>query len=283
VERVCYFHAGCPDGFGAAWAVWKAWGEDARYVPRGHERDPMRRSHVGETVVFVDIAPDNEYLRELADGAARVIVLDHHLTARDRYASDPGVENLVVANGHEVVFDLDHSGAVLAWSWFHPDEEPPSLLSYVEDQDLWNWKLPWTEAVNAAIGSHERDFATWERLASMPAEELAREGEPILRAQRAEVQRSLLAAHPVTVGELRIEAANSPLHRSHIGHELAKRAAFGHPIGLVYRTTGRQVDASIYSIGDVDVSEVARRYGGGGHRNASGFSVPLQRWIEEFC
>ena len=70
---------------------------------------------------------------------------------------------------------------------------------------------------------------------------------------------------------------------SYIGHELAKRAAFGHPIGLVYRVTARRVDASIYSIGDVDVSEIARRYGGGGHRNASGFSVGLAEWLESFC
>ena len=25
-----------------------------------------------------------------------------------------------------------------------------------------------------------------------------------------------------------------------------------------------------------------QRYGGGGHRNASGFSVPLRRWLEQF-
>ena len=66
-------------------------------------------------------------------------------------------------------------------------------------------------------------------------------------------------------------------------YELAKRAAFGHPIGVVYRLVGRTVEASIYSIGDVDVSAIARRYGGGGHRNASGFSVPLRRWLDEFC
>jgi hypothetical protein len=85
VDRVCYFHAGCPDGFGAAWSVWRAWGTDARYVPRSHDVDPPRRPHVGSTVVFVDIAPDNEYLRQLADEAAHVLVLDHHWSARERY------------------------------------------------------------------------------------------------------------------------------------------------------------------------------------------------------
>ena len=125
MDRTCYFHAGCPDGFGAAWSVWRAWGDDANYVPRGHERDPSQKPHVGGTVVFVDIAPDNESLRMLAEHAARVIVLDHHLTARDRYQSDPGVENVVDAGGHEVIFDLDHSGAMLAWQYFHPTRRRP--------------------------------------------------------------------------------------------------------------------------------------------------------------
>jgi nanoRNase/pAp phosphatase (c-di-AMP/oligoRNAs hydrolase) len=28
---------------------------------------------------------------------------------------------------------------------------------------------------------------------------------------------------------------------------------------------------------------VAQRFGGGGHRNAAGFSVPLERWVAEFA
>jgi len=283
VERICYFHAGCPDGFGAAWSVWKAWGDGARYVPRGHESDPPRNPHVGGTVVFVDIAPDNEYLRQLAEDAAHVVVLDHHLTARERYQADPGVENVMDDGGHRVVFDLAQSGAVLAWRHFHPGAATPPLLAYVQDQDLWQWALPRSEEVNAAIGSHQRQFAVWDALAARSPDELAREGEPILRAQRAELLRVLQSVHPVTVSDHRVEAVNAQQNRSHLGHELAKRAAFGHPIGLVYRVTGRQVDASIYSIGEVDVSAIARRYGGGGHRNASGFSVPLLRWLDEFC
>jgi hypothetical protein len=136
--------------------------------------------------------------------------------------------------------------------------------------------------VNAAIGSYRRDFSTWNDLAQRPWQELADEGVPILRAQRIEIERSLHLAHPVAVGTRRIEAVNALHHRSAIGHELAKRAAFGHPIGLVYRVAGSQVDVSIYSIGEVDVSAIAADFGGGGHRNASGFSVAIKIWLDQF-
>lgn len=283
MQRTCYYHAGCPDGFGAAWAVWRAWGDNARYVPRGHDELLPPDAHEGEYVVFVDIAPKSGELRCLTERAARTVVLDHHLSARERYAAEPELENLVRAGGHQVVFDLNHSGAMLAWLHFHPERPPPELLRYVEDQDLWRWKLPRSEEINAAIGAHSRDFEEWEELAARAPEDLAAEGEPILRAQRAEIERALQLAHPVTVAGRRVEAVNALHHRSHIGHELAKRAAYGHPIGVVYRVSGRSVDASIYSIGDVDVSAIAHRHGGGGHRNASGFSVGLEAWLRDFC
>ena len=100
-----------------------------------------------------------------------------------------------------------------------------------------------------------------------------------MRAQQVEVERAASGAHPLLVCGRRIEAVNATHCRSLVGHELAQRAAFGVPWGCVYRVSGDRVDATLYSIGDVDVAEVAQQLGGGGHRNAAGFSVPLARWL----
>jgi hypothetical protein len=282
VSQVCIYHAGCPDGFGAAWAVWKAWGDEARYIPRGHE-DPLRARDIeGNQVVFVDIAPPPESLRQLADRADQITILDHHVSARDRFESDPGLCNTFQRSGHAVHFDLGHSGAILAWRHFHLDDEIPALLRYVEDQDLWSWKLPDSEEVNALIGSHPRSFDVWDQLAATPVEQLAAEGAPILRSQRIEVEQALRHAHPVSLGRIRVEAVDSRCHRSRIGHELATRARYGTPCGVVYRLTGTQVDVSIYSLNDFDVSKLAASFGGGGHRNASGFTVTLEEWVKQF-
>lgn len=282
VNRNLVYHAGCPDGFGAAWAAWRSWGDDARYIPRSHDDgfDPDRFE--GELVVFADISLANDLLLAVGEVAAQVIVLDHHLTAQQSFAADPSVENRMSAAGHVVHFDLNHSGAILSWNHFHPNEPPPELLLYIEDQDLWNWKLPYSEEVNAAIGSHPRTLEAWTEMAARSVPDLAAEGAPIVRSNRVEVERALTHAHPVAIGTERIEAVNALHQRAAIGHELSKRARFGKPWGLVYRVTGAQVDCSIYSTGDLDISEVAARYGGGGHRNASGFSVPLRVWTEDF-
>jgi hypothetical protein len=263
--------------------VWKAWGADGEYRARGHD-DPVRAHELaGAEVVFADNAPPNSALRQLGERAARLVVLDHHVSALLRYRSDPELDRKLAARGHLVHFDLEHSGAVLAWHHFHPDAELPPLLAYVEDQDLWRWKLPDSEAVNAAIYSHPRQLEVWDELARAPIERLVAEGIPIARAQRMEVERALLGAHPITVGGLRIEAVNALFHRALIGHELALRALHGPPCGAVYRLSGRGVDCSLYSIGDFDVSTLAARYGGGGHRNAAGFHVSLEEWQERFA
>lgn len=282
MRRVCIHHAGCPDGFGAAWAVWRAWGDDADYVSRGHD-DPFRpESFTDKHVVFVDIAIPNEPLRRLGELAAQVVMLDHHVSNRDHFDAEPSLAGTLAAEGHVVRFDLSHSGAVLAWQHFHPELPVPPLLCYVQDQDLWNWKLPRSEAVNAAIGSYSRRFDTWEALAKRPIEALADEGESIVRAHETDVRRLLRTSHPVAIGAKRVEAVNSPLLRSRIGHALALRAKYGVPWGLLYRVSGDRVDVSLYSIGDLDVAVIAREHGGGGHRNAAGFSVRLTEWLARF-
>lgn len=282
MRRFCFYHAGCPDGFGAAWAVRRAWGEAARYEPRGHDDELPLGELRGATVVFVDLAPPNAALRALAGVAGRLVVLDHHVSSRDRVHAEPGLAETLRGEGHLVHFDLAHSGAVLAWQHFHPGAGLPPLLAYVEDQDLWRFALPRSREVNAAVGSYPRRFEVWDRLAELAPEKLAEEGAPILRAQQAEVERALTGAQPIWIAGLRIEAVNAPFLRAQIGHELASRAAHGTPAGAVYRLVGQRVDVSLYSVGDFDVAALAGRFGGGGHRNAAGFSVPLESWAREF-
>src|SRR5262249_12491391 len=175
VRQVCFYHAGCPDGFGAAWAVWRAWGDEGRYVPRGHEDGFDPWAFDGDVVVFVDIAPPPEALGALSEVAAQLVVLDHHVSARDRYAENGGFDALHVSRGHRLLFARGPSGGMPAGP-HSPAPPAPPLLRYVEDQDLWSWELPDSEAVNAAIGSYPRDFATWSALAARSADELAAEG-----------------------------------------------------------------------------------------------------------
>jgi hypothetical protein len=282
MKRACIYHAGCPDGFGAAWSVWTSWGGEGNFVARGHEDHVKPEEFEDNLVAFVDIAPRNDELRDLAEYASQVVVLDHHVTARARYELDPELGRALDREGHEILFDMNHSGAVLSWNYFNADTPVPDLLRYVEDQDLWSWALPDSDAVNAAIASYPRTFDDWTRLANRPISELVAEGTPIVRANRVEVERIVRHAAPLAVDSRRVESVNSATNRSAIGHALAERKTYGEHWGCVYRIDGNRVHATLYSIGDFDVSRIATSLGGGGHKNAAGFTVSLAEWVRDF-
>lgn len=70
-------------------------------------------------------------------------------------------------------------------------------------------------------------------------------------------------------------AANCPPHlTSDVGHELATQSG---TFGLCWCLSkeGMVAKCSLRSNGDYDVSAIAKAFGGGGHRNASGFEVPV--------
>ena len=74
MKRNLIFHAGCPDGFGAAWSARRAWGDDARYIPRSHDDDFDPERFEGELVVLADISLTNPQLRRLGGVAAELLV-----------------------------------------------------------------------------------------------------------------------------------------------------------------------------------------------------------------
>ena len=98
-----------------------------------------------------------------------------------------------------------------------------------------------------------------------------------------EVERAMKHVGVLRVGGRQVECVNATVNRSAIGHELAKRARFGDAFGCVYRIQGRQVHATLYSIGDFDVAQICAALGGGGHRNAAGFTVSLEDWLADFA
>ncbi len=57
MRRVCFYHAGCPDGFGAAWSVRRAWGDGASYVQLSSQRGVKHiRVREGRVRVGHDVA-----------------------------------------------------------------------------------------------------------------------------------------------------------------------------------------------------------------------------------
>lgn len=263
------YHGNCPDGFGAAWAAWKKLGDAATYLPVQHDL-PMPELEAGAQVYIVDFSYPADVLQPLSELMHSIIVLDHHKTAQEGLAGLPHLDELEAGQGNiGVLFDMEKSGAMLAWEYFHPNEPVPELIRYVQDKDLWQFKLPDSKAFSAGLSSYPFDFEFWDTL---DIKQLKQEGHIILRMSNNLVERLMDRVYWRDLGGYHIPVVNSPFFGSDLGHTLCQRFPEA-PFAASY--SDKDANKRIWELrseGDFDVSAVAKQLGGGGHRNAAGFT-----------
>ena len=108
----------------------------------------------GRDVYILDFSYKRDGLNLLCDQAHQVTLIDHHITAEREFT---GLER----DNFSVFYDVKKSGAVLAWEFFH-QQAIPQLLLHIQDQDIWQFKLDNTRAVNAALRSSPMQFSLWD-------------------------------------------------------------------------------------------------------------------------
>ncbi len=270
-DIVVIYHADCRDGFGAAYAAWKKFGDTASYLPVRTQSEPPA-GLVDKTIYIVDYSYDAVTLNHLLATNRTVVVIDHHQSSEAAVTSFP-----------QNVFDQNHSGAVLAWQYFHPGTAVPELLQQVEDHDLWRFALPENREFNTALGQYEMSFPVWDALvAELAASEANRvnfvaKGALIAKFEDRLVENLLRFKERVIFEGHEVWAINaSRIYRSILGNKLAElnEADGGIPLGIVYYHNDGKVSISLRSKGAVDVAEITEKYGGGGHKHAAGINVP---------
>jgi len=264
MKTIVIYHASCSDGFCAAWLLHKVY-PDAEYMPMQYG-DPV--PVIRERQLFiVDFSFPRDDLIEL-NTHNDLVVLDHHTTAQ------------VNCEGLDFcTFDMDKCGAELTLGYVKDkynipiDNNVQTLVDYVGDRDLWKWKLPKSKEVNAAIRSYSFDFDVWD---TFTINNLMSDGEAIERYRRGLIQNHVKHAQTVSFAGYTVQMVECTTMEvsSEIGHEICD----GYPFGIIYsnKYDKRIRTYSLRSNGDgVDVSEIAKRFGGGGHKHAAGFSLPL--------
>jgi oligoribonuclease NrnB/cAMP/cGMP phosphodiesterase (DHH superfamily) len=263
------YHGNCADGFSAAWCFWRKYRDGADYVAGVYQQPPPCTDL--RDVFLVDFSYKRAVVEQMLNTAASVTLIDHHKTAVEDLA---GLEN-VYDRFHKFT-DLDRSGATLAWDFLFPDEPRPLLLGHVEDRDLWRFKLPGTREIQANVFSYGYDFATWDRLMAADQVELLKmtvAGAAIERKHHKDIAELVaVCKRRLPIGGFAVWAASLPYTlTSDAGHLMAQ----GEPFAACYWDTADGRVFSLRSTDDgMDVSEVAKRYGGGGHVHAAGFKVP---------
>lgn len=267
MKPLVIYHGNCADGFGAAW-VFKRFGDREYDFHAGVYQNPPPDVD-GREVYLVDFSYKRAVVEQMREKATRIVLIDHHKTAIEDLA--PLIESRAI----ESLTSLDHSGAILAWQWFNGNglhDTAPKLLHHIEDRDLWRFALPGTREIQANVFSHPYDFAVWDELMERPVDELIAEGRAIERKHFKDIDElTQVVTRRMVIGGHNVPVANLPYTlTSDAGHKLAK----GEPFAGCYWDTPDGRVFSLRSQDDgLDVSEIAKQYGGGGHAHASGFRV----------
>lgn len=301
------YHGNCNDGFGAALVAWLYFGKQldtgAVYLPVYYGQ-PVPQMQEGCDVFIVDFSYPAKDLLDLAAKQNKVVVLDHHATAQADLAPDkfPGaavVDGVVHVNNLAIQFDMSKSGAVLAWEYFFPGQEVPLLIQYIQDRDLWKFEMVNSRAVSAYLQTREMDFNVWERimreithtadqqeifragaaclkLKEQMVDSMARNGFPMLFDMNVTPPRIVWSTSPKCFdGQFIVPTANATCFFSEVGERLlelhpeAQFAAY-----YLDRADGRR-QWGLRSRAEFDCSIIAKAFGGGGHKQAAGFTADM--------
>ena len=270
------YHANCPDGFSAAWAAWKKFMDTADYMPVEHQTPPPELKD--KIVYLLDFSYKAEVMKKIAKENKELFIIDHHITAEKeikllvRSAKLPATYNLQLTT----ILEMDHSGSYLAWKHFHPTKSVPKIIQYVEDSDLWRFKKTHTKEVTMILSMEPFTFKAWDKFAKKlekkkALNEIIKKGKNISDYENSLVQRIASKAVSVEFENHKVSAVNSPILISEIGNELIQRNP---PLGIVWYADGNKIKVSLRGNGNIDLSKIAEKYGGGGHKNAAGFKLP---------
>lgn len=263
MKNIVVLYHGDEDGFAGAWVAWKKFKEKAQYREAIYNSPPPKDLR-GKEIYFIDFCYNEKaYMEKVLRENKRVVVIDHHASQK---------ETMKIAT--ETIFNNSHSASVLAWKYFFPGRKTPNLLTHIEDMDLWKFKKKNTREIIASLDTYPFDFRIWDKIVSdfeRPAvmEKYLKEGRAIVKYQDKLIADLAEGGTEVIIGGRRAVSVNSPILQSEIGNYIWKKKG---KIGLIWNSKNGRVKVGLRSRAGVDVSKIAKKFGGGGHKQASGFS-----------
>lgn len=275
---VIYHGRNCPDGFAAALAAWLYYEGQAEFLGLDHGDIKSLEDLpevAGRAVYILDFSFSEPLLREIEARAAKLVLLDHHLSAAEK------LTNFKCRCG-VFHFDMKKSGSRLSWEFFHPQTPVPKLIRFVEDRDIWAWQLPDSAAFLASLDMEPFDFVRWKTIAGFDATQLAAY---IERGRAMDEKFSKLAeliaegAQPLTFNGITGLMVNAPgVFHSLVGDLLCQKSG---TFALLWSVDKNAVvKCGLRSKPGFSCIALAESMGGGGHAQACGFKMPTVRVAE---
>lgn len=259
---LCIYHKNCLDGRGSA-AVVARKEPDCEFLAMQYGTKRPRVE--GRKVYMVDFGLPAEEMRAIRAEASEFIWIDHH-------ASQLGVQKQLGWG----TLDTGECGTSLTWKVLFPGLQPPPVVAYIRDKDLWLWQLPDSRAIAAGLeAAFPKDLFTGLLEADLAL--MAERGRPIVAAQVARIaelaKRGVVINDPYGQRGKRALAVITKADFNDLGEHICippDQGGLGFDLAILYyQKPDRRWVHSLRSTGGdtptVDCAAIAAARGGGGH------------------
>lgn len=234
---------------------------------------PFDKIVPGELIVIVDFSLQKEgEFEKLLAITNNVIWIDHHISAIKKHGKlrIDGIRRDGIA------------GCELTWKFFYTKTPTPQVVSLLGDYDIWSFKYGEdTNRLQTGIRLYDTSptsemWIDWLNPHYIPVTEL-KDGEISLKYRNNYYKGLIKSWSFFTEFEgHKAMACNA----GSVSSQLFDTVTEDYDLMLPFCFDGRQWTVSIYTKKDIDCSELAKKYGGGGHKQAAGFQckeLPFQK------
>ncbi len=289
------FHHVCMDGFASAFIAKYFLDKDIKLIPKSLDGKPIDVNLIkNKNVLMVDIVVDN--FNEIKKFSKKLVILDHHKTNQEK-----------LKDVNYAYFDMNKSGVGLAWEYFYGDEPMPLFLQCIQDRDLWTWDVPlsrnFCEGLFQLINFSDYNFNQFYQLMD---EHFSNNLDENITEDDEELNNCINFKNYFDLGKNLNKIKNKSIDaiikynsvkykvyiddRTYIAYlynvphdiasDLGNKAMLKLDCDFVglwrYNHNEELYNFSLRSTdNNADVSEISKFFGGGGHRNAAGFSSDL--------
>lgn len=245
---------------------------------------PLDTIEKGEDVYIVDYSIDTLMMERLLQITSNVCWIDHHKTSIEKYANFATTISGLRYDGL--------SGAMLTYLYLeldilYPEEiekvdftNIPMAIRLVNDWDIGKFEFglstTYFKTATDSLFLHPQSVK-WPDV-NYNYDKLIKDGKSMVkfRDQWAEQYMkkgfiTLFEGHKCFA--VNLGSINSEYFKSVVSMDI--------DIFIAFVFDGKQWTVSLYSNSSVDVSEIAKKYGGGGHKGAAGFSCEALPFVKE--
>ena len=256
-------------------------GEPCEFIMINYKDEfPFDKIVPNETIVIVDFSLQKEgEFDRLLSITDKVIWIDHHKTAIEKHKHLEGELPGIRQDGK--------AGCVLTWEYFYPKEKLPIIVDMLGAYDVWDFTKYGNDlntlqvAIRLYPHSPERpEWCGYFKMIDYVDEEF---GKLMMNGVVALMYRTNSWESLVKSWSFWTEFEGYKAiacNAGSVSSQLFDSVKGDYDLMLPFVFDGKQWTVSIYTKKDIDCSEIAKKYGGGGHKKASGFQckeLPFKR------